>query len=109
MSFTEAIKIAGSLFCGICFLTVIPAAIMKTIRRNPQWLTMMLLGMSLFSWCIVNAMWFIPAALGWRQPQGPEAALAIIFGWSYIWFAGTPYWLTAGIILWIRNWKNNRL
>ena len=110
MSITEILKIAASLLLGLCFLIIFPAVIMETIRRRPQWLTgktilPAMIGVSAFSWCTVNALWFVPMILNLRPIEGPEAALAIAGGWLYIWLAGIPYWLIAGVLLYLRSWR----
>ena len=108
MNLVEIIKICAGLLFVATFIIIIPAAIHILFNRKPQWFTgktipLWLIGISLFSWCLINAMWFIPMVIGLRQIEGPEAAMALLFGWLYVYLAAIPYCLITAVIAFIRK------
>jgi hypothetical protein len=108
MSLLEMIKISAGLLFGATFLIIIPAAIHTLFSRKPQWFTgktisLWICGIGFLSWCLVNALWFVPMVLGLRPIEGPEAAMALLFGWFYIYLAAIPYCLISAVIVLIRK------
>lgn len=104
----NVIATCTSLLFGITFIIIIPAALHFLFRSKPQWFTgktlpLWLIGISLFSWCLINALWFFPMVLGLRQPEGPEAAMALLFGWLYVYLAAIPYCLITAVLAFIRK------
>ncbi len=108
MNLVEIIKICAGLLSVVTFLIIIPAAIHTLFNLKPQWFTgktlfLWISGIALFSWCLSNAMWFIPMVIGLRQIEGPEAAMALLFGWLYVYLAAIPYCLITTLIAVIRK------
>lgn len=62
-------------------------------RKHP---VLWLAGGGLFSWGFINAVLWVPIALNWYIPRGPEVVFALFFGWCYLFVASLPvlavYW-----------------
>ena len=77
-------------------------------EHHPEWfcrirLLLWIPGLSLLSWCGVTGAILLPCLCGLQTPRGPELVFALLFGWLYLWLAGTPVFLLYGAFRLIRR------